>query len=67
MRAGYCPNCNLQIERTSVTADGVGGPYIETEGDGGMLNRLGVGHRLPLSAPLCLEYRVMQSYTDRSE
>jgi hypothetical protein len=67
MGAGYCPNCNVQMERTNVTADGAGGLYIETERDGGMLNRLGVGHRLPLSAPLCPECGVMQLYADRSE
>lgn len=67
MGAGYCSNCNVQMERTYVTADGAGGLHIETERDGGMLNRLGVGHRLPLSAPFCPEYAVMQLYADRSE
>ncbi|AXG08137.1 hypothetical protein DU500_12235 [Haloplanus rubicundus] len=66
MGAGYCPNCNVQMERTNVTADGARGLYIETE-RGGMLNRLGVGHRLPLSALLCPECGVMQLYADRSE
>jgi hypothetical protein len=66
MGAGYCPNCNVQMERTNVTADGAGGVYIETE-RGGMLDRLGVGHRFPLSAPPYPECGVMQRYTDRSE
>ena len=67
MRAGYCPDCNVQIEQTNVTAEGAGGLYVETERNGGMLNRLGLGHRLLLSAPPCPECGVMQRYTDRSE
>ncbi|WP_299267519.1 hypothetical protein [Halorientalis sp.] len=55
------------MERTSVTADGVGTLYVEVERDGGVLDRLGVGHQTPLHAFLCPECGMAQLYADQSE
>jgi hypothetical protein len=43
------------MERTAVTAEGVGDLYVETERDGGVLDHLGVGYQTPLHAFLCPE------------
>lgn len=50
-----CPDCEVQMERTAVTAEGVGDLYVETERDGGVLDHLGVGYQTPLHAFLCPE------------
>jgi len=55
------------MEQTNVTAEGVGDLYIETERDGGILDRLGVGYQAPLSAYLCPECGFTQLYADLSE
>ncbi len=67
MRAGCCPDRNVHMERTNVTAERARGLYIESERDGGTLGRLGVGHRLPLSPLLYPECGVMQRHPDGSE
>jgi rubredoxin len=63
----YCPDCDIQLEQTTVTAEGVGDLYIETERDGGILDRLGVGHHTPLSAFLCPDCGLTRLYADLSE
>jgi hypothetical protein len=55
------------MEQTNVTAEGVGDLYIETERDGGLLDRLGVGYQAPLSAYLCPECGFTRLYADLSE
>jgi hypothetical protein len=55
------------MEKTNVTAEGVGGLYVETERAGGVLDRLGVGHQTPLHAFLCPECGLTQLYAERSE
>lgn len=67
MREGYRPEFNIQIEQTKVTAEGVGHLHIETEREGGMLDRLGVGHQGQFSALSCPECGVMQLYADCPE
>ena len=67
MREGYRPECNIQIEQTNVTAEGVGDLHIETERGGGMLDRLGVGHQGQFSALSCPDCGVMQLYADCPE
>ncbi len=61
-----CPDCAVQMEQTNVTAEGVGDLYIETERDGGILDRLGVECQTPLSAYLCPECGLTQLYADLS-
>lgn len=55
------------MERTNVTAEGMGDLYVETERDGGVLDRLGVGQQTPLHAFLCPECGATQLYADLSE
>nr|WP_238330927.1 hypothetical protein [Haloglomus irregulare] len=55
------------MERTNVTAEGVGDLYVETGRDGGVLDRLGVGHQTPLHAFLCPGCGMTQLYADLSE
>jgi len=55
------------MEKTNVTAEGVGDLYVETERDGGVLDRLGVGHQTPLHAFLCPECGLTQLYAELSE
>jgi rubredoxin len=62
-----CPDCDVQMEQTSVTAEGVGDLYVETERDGGVLDHLGVGYQTPLHAFLCPECGATQLYADLSE
>ena len=62
-----CPDCDVQMEKTNVTAEGVGDLYVETERDGGVLDRLGVGHQTPLYAFLCPECGATQLYADLSD
>ena len=62
-----CPDCDVQTEQTNVTAEGVGDLYIETERDGGILDRLGVGYQAPLSACLCPECGLTRLSADLSE
>jgi hypothetical protein len=51
----HCHDCDVRMERTNVTAEGIGDLYVETDRDGGVLDRLGVGRRTPLYAFLCPE------------
>lgn len=67
MSERHCPDCAVQMEPTTVTAEGVGDLYVETERDGGLLNRLGVGHHTSLSAFLCPECGMTRLYADLPE
>ena len=67
MSERHCPDCDVQLEKTNVTAEGVGDLYVETKRDGGVLDRLGVGHQTPLHAFLCPECGLTQLYAERSE
>jgi hypothetical protein len=55
------------MEPTTVSAEGVGDLYVETERDGGILDRLGVGHHTSLAAFLCPECRMTRLYADLPE
>ena len=55
------------MEKTNVTAEGVGDLYVETERDSGVLDRLGVGYQTPLQALLCPECGLTQLYAELSE
>jgi hypothetical protein len=55
------------MENTNVTAEAVGDLYVETEREGGVLNRLGVGYQTPLHAFLCPECGLTQLYAELSE
>jgi hypothetical protein len=55
------------MEKTNVTAEGVGDLYVETERDGGVLERLGVGHQTPVQAFLCPECGLTQLYAKLSK
>jgi hypothetical protein len=52
------------MERTTVTAEGVGDLYVETDRDGGVLDRLGVGEQTPLHAALCPDCGLTELYAD---
>jgi len=62
-----CPQCGIAMEATAVTAEGVGDLYVETDRDGGILDRLGIGERTSLDAFLCPECGLTQLYADLSE
>jgi hypothetical protein len=55
------------MEKTSVTAEGVGELYVVTERDGGVLDRLGVNSHTPLHAFLCPECGKTELFADLSE
>jgi hypothetical protein len=59
-----CPRCDVSMERTTVTAEGVGDLYVETDRDGGVLDRLGVGEQTPLHAALCPDCGLTELYAD---
>jgi len=63
----HCPDCDVHMEKTNVTAEGVGDLYVETDRDDGVLDRLGVSHQTPLHAFLCPECGLTQLYADLSE
>lgn len=67
MSERHCPDCDREMERTNVTAEGVGDLYVETDRDGGLLDRLGVGQQTPLHAFLCPECGATQLYADLPE
>lgn len=54
------------MEKTNVTAEGIGDLYVETDRNGGVLDRLGVGHQTPLHAFLCPECGLTQLYAELS-
>jgi len=54
------------MEETSVSSEGVGDLYVETERDGGVLDRLRVGSHAPLTAHLCPECGLTRLYADIS-
>lgn len=66
MSERYCSDCAVQMEKTSVTAEGVGDLYVETDRDGGVLDRLGVGYQTPLHGFLCPECGATRLYADLS-
>jgi len=45
-----CPDCDVQMGKTAVTAEGVGDLYVETDREGGVLARLGIGYQTSLHA-----------------
>jgi len=59
-----CPDCGVQMEKTAVTAEGVGDLYVETDREGGVLERLGIGYQTPLHAFLCPECGLTKLYAD---
>ena len=67
MNERHCPDCDVQMEQTRVSAEGVGDLYIETERDGGVLDRLSIEHQTPLYAFLCPECGLTQFYAELSE
>lgn len=62
-----CPHCDVAMERTAVTAEGVGDLYVKTKRDGGILQRLGVGEQTALDAVTCPDCGLTQLYADLSE
>ncbi|GAA0235745.1 hypothetical protein GCM10009000_059000 [Halobacterium noricense] len=52
------------MEKTNVTAEGVGDLYVETDREGGVLDRLGVGYQTPLHAFLCPECGIIKVYAN---
>ncbi|GAA5050093.1 hypothetical protein GCM10025751_23700 [Haladaptatus pallidirubidus] len=64
MSERHCPDCNVQMEKTNVTAEGVGDLYVETDREGGVLDRLGVGYQTPLHAFLCPECGIIKVYAN---
>jgi len=67
MNERQCPDCDVEMEKTSVSAEGVGDLYVETDRDGGVLDRLGIDHQTPIHAFLCPECGLTQFYADLSE
>jgi len=67
MNERQCPDCDVEMEKTSVSAEGVGDLYVETERDDGVLDRLGVGYQTPIHAFLCPECGLTQLYAELSE
>lgn len=67
MRARPCPDCDVEMEPTTVTAEGIGDLYVETERDGGILDRLGLGQQTPLNAFLCPACGLTTFYADISD
>ncbi|RCU44220.1 hypothetical protein DU504_15605 [Haloplanus salinus] len=59
-----CPDCGVDMEKTAVTAEGVGDLYVETDREGGVLERLGIGYRTSLQAFLCPECGLTTLYAD---
>jgi rubredoxin len=59
-----CPDCGVQMAKTAVTAEGIGDLYVETDREGGLLERFGIGCQTPLHAFLCPECRVTKLYAD---
>ena len=67
MNERQCPDCDVEMEKTSVSAEGIGDLYVETDRDGGVLGRLGIDHQTPIHAFLCPECGLTQFYADLSE
>lgn len=59
-----CPDCGVQIAKTAVTAEGIGDLYVETDREGGVLKRLGIGYQTSLHAFLCSECGLTKLYAD---
>ncbi|SEH53851.1 hypothetical protein SAMN05192561_105107 [Halopenitus malekzadehii] len=62
----YCPHCDVTMEETTVTAEGVGDLYVKTKREKGVLKRLGIGDNTSLDAFLCPECGLTQLYADLS-
>lgn len=62
-----CPRCDVTMEKTAVTAEGVGELYVKTERETGVLKRLGIGENTSLDAFLCPECGLTNLYADLSE
>lgn len=61
-----CPECAVTMEATTVTAEGVGDLYVETDRDTGLLSGLGIGEQSALDAVLCPECGLTQLSADLS-
>lgn len=62
----YCPQCDVTMEKTAVTAEGVGDLYVKTERENRVLKRLGIGENTSLDAFLCPKCGLTQLYADLS-
>jgi hypothetical protein len=63
----HCSDCDVTMEKTNITAEGIGNLYVETERDGGVLERLGIGYQTPIHAFLCPDCGVIRLCADLSE
>jgi len=63
----YCPQCDVAMEETAVTTEGVGDLYVKTKREKGVLKRLGIGESTSLDAFLCPECGLTQLYADLSK
>ena len=61
-----CPDCDVPMKKTNITAEGVGDLYAETDREDGILNRLGIEQQTPINALLCPECGLTQLYADIS-
>lgn len=59
-----CPHCDVTMEKTTVTAEGIGDLYVDTEREKGVLKSLGVGKSTSLDAFLCPECGLTHLYAD---
>jgi hypothetical protein len=59
-----CPDCGVDMANTTVTAEGVGDLYVETDREDGVLERLGIGYQTPVHAFLCLECGLTKLYPE---
>lgn len=59
-----CPTCGVTMEETHVTAAGSGRPRVETDREGGILDRLGIGKYTPINSYVCPECGLVQLYSE---
>lgn len=62
-----CSDCDGRMEKTTITTEGIGGLYIETGRDKGVLDRLGIGSQTPVDAFLCRDCGLIRLSADLSQ
>lgn len=59
-----CPDCDVAMEETRATAEGIANLYAKDERDGGVLKRLGISENVPLTAYGCPECGLVRFYIE---
>ncbi|EMA46113.1 hypothetical protein [Halococcus saccharolyticus] len=67
MNERRCPDCDVSMTETKLTAGGQYDVFVKTDRDGGLLDRIGIDEHTGTAAHLCPECGLVRLYADIEE